>query len=108
MRLPIASVVLALLLAGCATDPAVKSYWTLTETSFAPIKPGVTDKSAVRNLVGKAIAETTFLRQGEEIWDYRYLDGTRVYIAEVHFDLNGKTKYTTYYLDPAYHATHLN
>ena len=106
MKFPIASVALALLLAGCAVDPAVKPYWTLTEASFAPIKAGITDKSEVRNLLGKALLESMFPRQGEEVWDYRYLEGVRPYFAEIHFDLKGKAKYTTYYPDPAYHSGH--
>jgi hypothetical protein len=41
----------------------------------------------------------TFSRQGEEVWDYRYLYGTYVYVAEVHFDGDGRTKYTATYPD---------
>lgn len=102
MRLGIAVVGLSISLAGCAIDPSVKPWYTLKQASFAAIRPGITDKSEVRNIVGKAKQETTFARLGEEVWDYYYLEGTtRRYIAEVHFDVGGKAKYTTFYQDPA-------
>lgn len=88
-------------LAACAMDPAVKPWWTLNEDSFTPVKPGVS-KAEVRKLLGKSMLEMTFPGQSEEVWDYRYAYGTRIYITEVHFDLKGAVKYYTQYPDPVY------
>lgn len=90
-------------LGGCATDPGVKPWYALHEESFSPIKPGMS-KAEVVNLVGKPMLETRFPGLGEEVWDYRHLGGTRVYITEVHFDSAGKVKYYTQYLDPAFYS----
>ncbi len=91
------------LLAACAMDPAVKAWWTLSDESFIPIKPGIT-KADVRKLLGKPILESSFPRLNEDVWDYRSLHGTTfIYITEVHFDAQGRVKYFTQYPDPAYH-----
>ena len=88
----------AVALAGCASHQQGKAYWSLSEESFAPITSSTT-KDDVERLMGKPLLASTFPRQGEEVWDYRYLDGVRVYVAEVHFDLQGRTKYYTTYPD---------
>ena len=87
-------------LAACATDPTMKPWWTLNEGSFVPVKPGVS-KTEVRNLLGRPMLEMTFPGLSEEVWDYRYLFGTRAYITEIHFDLRGAVKYYTQHPDPA-------
>lgn len=56
------------LLAACATDPAVKPWWTLSDESFIPIKPGIS-KAEVQNLLGKPILEMSFPRLNEDVWD---------------------------------------
>jgi len=33
------------------------------------------------------------------VWDYRYMDGVKTYVAEIHFDMQGRTKYMTTYPD---------
>lgn len=91
-------------LAACATDPAVKPWWTLKEASFIPIKPGTT-KDQVRSLLGKSMLETRFPALAEEVWDYRYVNGTTyLYITEVHFDDKGVVKYYTQYPDPSIYS----
>ena len=40
-----------------------------------------------------------FPRLEEEVWDYRYMLGVRTYVAEIHFDMQGRTKYTATYPD---------
>ncbi len=40
-----------------------------------------------------------FPRLEEEVWDYRYMLGVQTYVAEIHFDMQGQTKYTTHYPD---------
>jgi outer membrane protein assembly factor BamE (lipoprotein component of BamABCDE complex) len=93
-------VVLALvLLGGCATQEGVRPKWTLQAKDFAPITPGNTNKADVERMVGKPIMTMVFRNLGEETWDYRYLDGTITYAAEVHFDMQGKTKYYVTYPD---------
>jgi outer membrane protein assembly factor BamE (lipoprotein component of BamABCDE complex) len=96
-------VTLALVLAGCAGNSGVRDWWTLSEVSFKPITPGA-GKADVERLVGEPIMTMTFRNLGEEVWDYRYLNMTRVYMTEVHFDLQGKVKYYKEYLDPVFNS----
>lgn len=96
-------VLLVWLLAGCAADPATKTWWTLREADFRQFQPGKTTKADVRTALGKAGLEMTFPRQGEEVWDYRYLDGTMYMLAWVYFDARGVYKYYTAQPDPAYY-----
>jgi len=89
----------AALLGGCASYQQGQPWWTLQEQSFTAITPGTTSKQDVERLVGKPLMTTVFRNLGEEVWDYRYLGGTRKYVAEVHFDMQGRTKYYTTYPD---------
>jgi outer membrane protein assembly factor BamE (lipoprotein component of BamABCDE complex) len=89
----------AALLAGCATHQQGRSWWTLNEQSFAGIAPGKTSKQDVERQLGTPLLATVFRNLDEEVWDYRYLNGTRTYGAEVHFDLQGRAKYTSTYPD---------
>jgi hypothetical protein len=92
-------IVVAVMTGGCASQQAGKrSWWTLNEQTFAPIVPGST-KAEVERLAGKPLTTMVFANLGEEVWDYRFLGGTRPFIAEVHFDMQGRTKYYTTYLD---------
>jgi outer membrane protein assembly factor BamE (lipoprotein component of BamABCDE complex) len=90
---------IAAVLEGCATQEGVRPKWTLQARDFVPIMAGNTNKADVERLVGKPIMTMVFRNLGEETWDYRYLDGTMTYVAEVHFDLQGKTKYYATYPD---------
>src|SRR4051812_33113671 len=99
MKTPIVIAFAAALVAGCATHGQSQAWWTLNEKSFAGIAPGKTSKEDVERQVGTPLLTMTFSRQGEEVWDYRYLYGTYVYVAEVHFDGDGRTKYTATYPD---------
>jgi outer membrane protein assembly factor BamE (lipoprotein component of BamABCDE complex) len=96
---------LSFLLAGCAVDPAIKTWWTIKEDNFLQLRQGQATKADVRAALGEPLLETTFARQGEEVWDYRYLDGTRRMLAWVYFDMRGVYKYYTAQLDPAYYST---
>src|SRR3954449_12242890 len=89
----------AALVGGCATHQQSRSWWTLSEQNFAAIQPGATGKEDVERLVGTPLLATVFPRQQEEVWDYRFLNGTREYGAEVHFDMQGRAKYTATYPD---------
>ena len=88
-------------LAGCAADPAIKPWWTLREADFRQLQPGKTTAAEVRTVLGKPGLEMTFTRQGEEVWDYRYLDGTMYMLAWVYFDGRGVYKYFVGQRDPA-------
>ena len=95
----VATLVIAAALGGCATYQQGRAYWTLNESDFAAIQPGSTTKSDVEQLMGRPLMSMRFANLGEEVWDYRFLGGTRVYVAEIHFDTAGRTKYYTTYLD---------
>jgi hypothetical protein len=88
----------ALLLGGCIHQQG-RDWWTLNPETFAGITPGTTGKGDVERLAGQPLLASVFPRQGEEVWDYRYLNGTRTYVAEIHFDTEGRTKYVATYPD---------
>lgn len=105
MRKMLLWLAVALAAAGCAADPAIKTWYTLNLKSFETIKPGM-NKENVRAVVGKAMLETNFPNIAEEVWDYRLLDGNYVYLCEIHFDSrSGTVKYYTQYWDPARHGS---
>jgi outer membrane protein assembly factor BamE (lipoprotein component of BamABCDE complex) len=93
------SVVAAAALAACAAQEGVRPKWTLHEGDFTSITPQKTSKQDVERLVGKPLTTMVFPRLGEEVWDYRYMNGVDTYVAEVHFDMQGQTKYYTTYWD---------
>ena len=98
----VSSVAMSLcLLAGCAVDPAMKPWWTLREADLRQLQPGKTTKAEVRTALGSPVFNTTFPRQGEEVWDYRYLNGAMYMVAWVYFDTRGVYKYYTAQPDPA-------
>ena len=76
-------------LAGCAGDPLVRPAWTLKDTDFRKLKPGMT-KAQVIEIVGKPEISNTFPHMGEEVWDYSYLDYQLHMRAWVYFNLNGQ------------------
>ncbi len=88
----------AAVLAACAVQEGVRPKWTLQESDFARITPHAA-KEDVERLVGKPFVTTVFPRLEEEVWDYRYMFGVQTYVAEVHFNMQGRTKYTTTYPD---------
>jgi outer membrane protein assembly factor BamE (lipoprotein component of BamABCDE complex) len=89
----------AALVAGCATHGQSQPWWTLNERSFAGIAPGKTSKEDVERQVGTPLLAMAFRNLDEDVWDYRYLYGTYTYVAEVHFDGSGRTKYIATYPD---------
>jgi len=98
-----------LCLAACAgfapTGYNPTPYWTIHTPDFAGLKAGTTTKAEVRKQVGVPLSEMTFPRQSEDVWEYRYLDGTTiVMLAYVHFDPNGVLKYYEQFIDPAFHG----
>ena len=101
---PAAAVLLSLTAcAGFAPGSLPTPYWTIHTPAFDNLKSGVTTKAEVRKQVGVPLMEMTFRRQNEDVWEYRYLDGsTIIMLAYVHFDPNGVFKYAEHRLDPAY------
>jgi hypothetical protein len=78
-------------------------YWTIHTPAFVGLKSGASTKAEVRKQVGVPMSEMNFPRQNEDVWEYRYLDGTTiVMLAYVHFDPNGVFKYYEQFLDPAF------
>jgi outer membrane protein assembly factor BamE (lipoprotein component of BamABCDE complex) len=96
-------------LAGCAgyfPPYSPTPWWTIRETAFTNLKPGVTTKEEVRKLVGIPLSEMHFPRQNEDVWEYRYLEGTTIImIAYVHFGPDGVYKFLFHMLDPAFTGT---
>jgi outer membrane protein assembly factor BamE (lipoprotein component of BamABCDE complex) len=99
--------VAALSLTACAglspSGYAPTMYTSIHTAAFTGLKPGVTTKEDVRKQVGIPLTESHFPRLNEDVWEYRYLDGTTiVMLAYVHFDPNGVLKYYEQRLDPAF------
>ena len=83
---------------ACAAHEGVRPKWTLQASDFAPIAPQTT-KEEVERRVGKPFVTAFFPRLEEEVLDYRYMFGVQTYVAEIHFDMQGRTKYGTHYPD---------
>jgi outer membrane protein assembly factor BamE (lipoprotein component of BamABCDE complex) len=94
-----AAALAAALLAGCAPYHQGRDWWTLDSRTFASIQPGTTTRSDVERDLGRPLLAMNFPRQQEQVWDYRYLNGTFTYVAELHFDEQGRTKYVATYPD---------
>ncbi len=88
----------AVLAAACAAPEGVRPKWILQASDFAPLAPQTT-KEEVERRVGRPFLTMFFPRLEEEVWDYRYMLGVQTYVAEIHFDMQGQTKYTTHYPD---------
>ena len=89
-------------LVGCA-DTGIRGFWTLHDTDFRQLKPGMT-KAQVVAIVGKPEAAATFANLGEEVWDYSYLDYQTHMKAYVHFDSKGTFKHHDEVYDAWYYA----
>lgn len=61
----------------------------LTPANFAKVQPGM-DKLQVMELLGKTAKSQFFELKGEEIWDWRYMDGRQYKVFTVSFDRQGK------------------
>ena len=98
------------ILSSCASnlspdDYPPTPYWMVKETALNNLKPGTTTKQDVLKDVGVPLLKSFFPRQGEEVWDYRYLEGTAIrMIAYVYFDSNGIYKYNARRIDEAYYG----
>jgi hypothetical protein len=89
------SMMAAVLSLAACTSYAPTPWWTIRETAFKDLKPGVTTGEEVRRQVGVPLSEMYFPRQEEDVWEYRYLEGETVpMIAYVYFDSKGVYKHT--------------
>jgi hypothetical protein len=62
----------------------------LTEAYFAKIQPGLS-QDEVRKLIGKPAETMTFPLKKEEVWSWKFEEGSGQYWhLHVHFDLGGK------------------
>ena len=94
-----------LALAGCATGYNPTPSWQIRETAFAGLKPGTTTKADVLRIVGVPLNEEHFPRQNEDVWEYRYIEGTTLMmLAYVHFNSNGVFTFSEHMLDPAFNG----
>jgi outer membrane protein assembly factor BamE (lipoprotein component of BamABCDE complex) len=59
----------------------------LMEENFARIQTGMS-KEEVRDLLGRPRSVVPFPLKNEEVWDWRYLEGTRERFFNVHFDMS--------------------
>jgi hypothetical protein len=98
----------ALFLTACAgmspSGYAPTLYTSIHTAAFTGLKPGTSTKEDVRKQVGIPLTESRFPRLNEDVWEYRYIDGTSlVMLAYVHFDAGtGVLKSYDQRLDPAF------
>jgi outer membrane protein assembly factor BamE (lipoprotein component of BamABCDE complex) len=93
------------LTAGCAFNPGVKPWWMLQEAQFLQLQPGKDSADRIRQALGSPLSVTEFSRQGEVVWDYRFIQGTQIWLAWVYFDMEGTYKRYTAQQDPATYST---
>jgi outer membrane protein assembly factor BamE (lipoprotein component of BamABCDE complex) len=95
----------AVFLAACAGSYNPTLYTSIHDSAFASLKPGTTTKEDVRKQIGVPLTESHFPRLNEDVWEYRYIEGTTVVmLAYVHFDPNGVLTSYEQRLDPAFHG----
>ena len=71
----------------------------LTPANFAKVTPGL-DKLAVMKLLGKTAKTQFYALKGEEVWDWRFKDGTISKLFSVTFDGQGRVLSTGTRDDP--------
>ncbi len=103
MRSVTLALILAAVIGGCATDPAVKPWWTIGP-AFNRIQAGRMTKDDVFRELGRPILEVAYPRLAEQVWDYRFADGTMMMYGSVHFNNQGVVTYFTSEPDPAFYS----
>jgi len=91
-------------LVGCAANTGIRPFWTLHDTDFRQLKPGM-NKTQVVAMVGRPPAAVTYPNLAEEVWDYSYLDYQVRMRAYVVFDTRGVFKHHTESYDQDYYST---
>lgn len=83
-------------------DRLVRTEQLLDERHFRALTPGTT-KAEAQGLVGRPGEVSFFKNLNEEVWTYRFKDGTFEMLNDVHFGLtDGRLRYYSIYRDPAY------
>lgn len=103
MKSAVLALVLAAAVGGCASDPAVKPWWTIGP-AFNQIQAGRSTKGDVLRELGRPIVEVTYPRLAEQVWDYRFADGVMMMYGSVHFNDRGVVTYFTSEPDPAFYS----
>lgn len=70
----------------------------LKPANFAKVEPGW-DKAQVRRLLGRAAKTQTYALKQEEVWDWRFADGSESKLFSISFDMNGRVVSTSTTLD---------
>ena len=71
----------------------------LTPANFARIQPGM-NKLAVMKILGRSAKSAFYELKGEEVWDWRFKDGTQSKVFSVSFDRQGQVLATATLDDP--------
>jgi hypothetical protein len=71
----------------------------LKPEEFAKVRVGL-DKAGVRRLLGRPAATQVYPLKQQEVWDWRYLEGTDSRLFSVGFDMNGLVVETGSRADP--------
>jgi len=71
----------------------------LNPDSFAKVMPGL-ERDQVRRMLGKPTRTQVYALKQEEVWDWRFLDGSENKQFSVTFDKNGRVSATATTLDP--------
>ncbi|HEY9065371.1 MAG TPA: outer membrane protein assembly factor BamE [Burkholderiaceae bacterium] len=87
------------MLAIGADGKLVAMRQVLKPANFAKIQPGW-DKVQVRRLLGRAAKTQVYPLKQEEVWDWRYADGSENKVFSVSFDTSGRVTATSTTLDP--------
>jgi hypothetical protein len=71
----------------------------LQPANFAKITPGM-DRNGVRRLLGKPAGMQAYPLKQQEVWDWRWLDGSQAQQFSVTFDATGKVVTSGSTIDP--------
>jgi hypothetical protein len=89
-----------------ANDRVLDVEQVLTEGNFrARLTANSTTRNDVLESFGRPALVTRFPNLAEEVWTYRYREGTREYLNDIHFEAaTGIVKSYSLYPDPAYNV----
>ena len=88
-------------------DRVSKVEQLLSNRNFRSLQAGTSTKAEVMGALGRPGEVSSFPNLREEVWTYRFMDGSIYMLSEVHLDAGtGLVKYVTSYPDPAYYSSH--
>jgi hypothetical protein len=87
-----------------SSDRVISDQQVLTDRNFRDqLTVNKTSRSEVLDSLGKPAYVSRFPNLAEEVWTYRYLDGTLEMVNDVHIDAaSGIVRSYSLYRDPAY------